>query len=211
MIKTRDRSPRADRSFQSTRRISPKKERKESNNKIDRHGRTIDRFQLTSVGRWLDAKAPWEASHNRCLKQDTHTVSPSALPSSLFPANDSLINREPRVPQAETTLWVRASFPSRPRENKTRSSVATVRITFTRTFAAIVLGSAGNGLCPREESRLVEPWQRRNAKARREIFTSLDLNFFYFFFTSSKILPTSFDFVLEENVSVILLNFIVKF
>lgn len=39
------------RSFQSAQWISPKKERKESNNKIDRHGHTIDRFQLTSVGR----------------------------------------------------------------------------------------------------------------------------------------------------------------
>lgn len=86
-------------------------------------------------------------------------------------------------------LWVRASFPSRPRENKTRSSVATVRITFTRTFAAIVLGSGGNGLPARRKSprgTLTEEERAKAGDGTRRKFHFTWIWIFFFFFTIRK-------------------------
>lgn len=56
--------------------------------------------------------------------------------------------------------------------------MATVRITFTRTFAAIVLGSGGNGLPARRKSPRGTLTEEERAKAG-ENFTSLGSFFFY--------------------------------
>lgn len=94
--------------FQSAQWISPKKERKESNNKIDRHGHTIDRFQLTSVGRSVGEGAVRGEPQSLFKTGYAHGGVPfPRLFPPLFPTNDSLINREPRVPQAETTVGPR--------------------------------------------------------------------------------------------------------